>query len=177
MCRTSPLASHALLQRHICGSLRFRGSLLASSNTTTPALRHWVHCWFAEGRTSLQQCGLLSVKVGFSFARNFSFTCSAEMSVSLVIVACFAVSLWVRTAVSCDRASHSDAPFMHSTRASPRFKFSGTPSSFQQTLALLFLTLTWLRASWSAGTASTQTCAQRSTGLLVWWSLHALYVF
>ena len=45
-------------------------------------------CWFAVGalaprEVGLQQCGLLSLGIGFSFARYFSFTCTAEMSVSL----------------------------------------------------------------------------------------------
>ena len=44
--------------------------------------------WFAVGalvprKRSLQQCVLLTMRTGFSFACNFSYTCSAEMSVPL----------------------------------------------------------------------------------------------
>ena len=44
--------------------------------------------WFAVGalvprKRSLQQCVLLTMRTGFSFSRNFSYTCSAEMSVPL----------------------------------------------------------------------------------------------
>ena len=64
----------------LCGSLRFQHHY--------SALRHFVIVCFAEGALvprirSLQQCILLTMRTGFSFACYFSFTCSAEMSVSL----------------------------------------------------------------------------------------------
>ena len=69
----------------LCGSLRFRGSLLLPP---TPLLSILRDCCFAVGalipRTgSLQQRVLLTMRIGFSFARYFFFTCSAEMSASL----------------------------------------------------------------------------------------------
>ena len=87
-------------------------------------------CCFADSALapregSLQQRGLLSVRIGCSFARYFSFTCSAEMSVTLVIV-CFAVSVALRSAaiarliltlLSCTRLVPTCSPC---TRASPR---------------------------------------------------------
>ena len=121
MCCTSPLASGALLQRHF---VVVHDSVVCFWPPPTPLLSiaPLRDCWFAAGaldprESSLQQRALLSLKIGFSFARYVSFTCSAEMSVSLVIVACFAVSFALRSA-----AIARDASFLHCTRASPRFK-------------------------------------------------------
>ena len=77
----------------------------------------WVHSLHG----SSQKRGLLSVNIGFSFAH----CCSAEMSVSLVIVASFAVSFALRSApiarliltlLSCTRLVPTLIPC---TRASP----------------------------------------------------------
>ena len=67
MCRTSPLAAGALLQRHFVAVF---DSVVRFRPPSTPLL---------------------------NIARGFSFTCSAEMSATLVTVACFAVSFELRT--------------------------------------------------------------------------------
>ena len=155
MCCTSPLASGALLQLHF---LVVYDSVVRCWPPPTPLLSiaPLRDCWFAVGvlaprEGSLQQRGLLSVRIGLSFARYFSSTCSAEMSVSLVIVACFAVSFALRSAalarlvltlLSCIARGRPHA-----------LEFCCIQSFFPSLLQLLFsLTLTWLRASWSTGT-------------------------
>ena len=84
----------------------------------------------APRRRSLLQGGLLSWRIGISvrslgrfsdpcvsFSRCFSFTCLAEMSLSLCFVACFTASYGaanpLRTVISCDRASCSDVFLLH----------------------------------------------------------------
>ena len=123
-------------------------------------------CWFAVGalapwESSLQRHSLLSVRIGFSFARYFSITCSPEMSVSLVIVACFAVS--------CDRASYSDASFLHCTRASPRFKFCCAQSFFRVKPSLSAFTFATVFGFVHRGQLDSDMCARidRSTRLVV----------
>ena len=70
-----------------CGSLRFRGSLL-SPPTPLRSIGPLRDCCFAVDALaprigSLQERVLLTMRIGFSFARYFFFTCSAAMSVSL----------------------------------------------------------------------------------------------
>ena len=120
MCCTTPLASGALLQRHFVAVYH---SVVRFWPPPTPLLSiaPLRDCWFAVGalapRGSSQQRGLLSVRIGFSFARYFFSTCSAEMSVSLVIVSCFAVSFALRSAATARLIL--TAPFLHCTRALP----------------------------------------------------------
>ena len=70
-----------------CGSLRFRGSLL-SPPTPLRSIGPLRDCCFAVDALaprigSLQERVLLTMRIGFSFARYFFLTCSAAMSVSL----------------------------------------------------------------------------------------------
>ena len=76
--RTSPLASGAVLQRHFVVVF---DSVVRFWPPPTPLLSiaPLRDCWFAVGalapqESSLQQRGLLSVRIGFSFARYFSLT-------------------------------------------------------------------------------------------------------
>ena len=153
------MLSGALLQRHFAVVY---DSMVRFWPPPTPLLSiaPLRDCWFAVDalaprESGLQQRGLLSVRISFSFARCFSFTCSAEMSVSLTIVVCIAVS----------------SGFATLSAAIARLVLTNlswhTVIFLQLLLFFFWLTLTWLRAS-------TQ---QRSTGLHVWWSLHALYLF
>ena len=66
----------------LCGGLRLRGPLLASSTTAQHCA---TSCLLVRGRRtrSLPQRVLLTMRIGSSFARYFSFTCSAEMFVPL----------------------------------------------------------------------------------------------
>ena len=71
----------------LCGSLRLRGSRL-SPPTSQLSIKPLRDCCFAVDALvpragSLQRRALLTMRIGFSFARYFFFTCSAEMSVSL----------------------------------------------------------------------------------------------
>ena len=71
----------------LCGSLRLRGSLL-SPPTSLLSIEPLRDCCFEADALvpqigSLQQRVLLTMRIGFSSARYFFFTCSAEMSVSL----------------------------------------------------------------------------------------------
>ena len=71
----------------LCGSLRLRGSLL-SPPTSLLSIEPLRDCCFEEDALvpqigSLQQRVLLTMRIGFSSARCFFFTCTAEMSVSL----------------------------------------------------------------------------------------------
>ena len=131
MCRTSPLASGPFLQRNF---VVVYDSVVRFWPPSTPLLSiaPLRDCWFAVGALapqegSLQQRSLQSVRIGFSFARYFSFARSAEISVSL-----WSSSPVSRTAVSCDRASYSDAPFLHASCS------NGRPHGFELCCAQSF---------------------------------------
>ena len=167
----------------LCGSLRLRGSLL-SPPTPPLSIKPLRDCPFAVGALvprigSLRQRVLLTMTIGFSFARYFVFfTCSAEMSVPL-FTGCVhphtgfhrglrnGVRLSMTDAICCDRSSCS-AEFLALLRccavvlwrcgaAVSLARLCGSPHisefchDFVRVLQFSW-TLTWLRASCSAGT-------------------------
>ena len=151
MCRTSPLASGALLQRHF---VVVYDSMVRFWPPPTPLLSvaPLRDCWLAVGalgpqEDSLQQRDLLSVRIGSFFARYFSFTCSAEMSVSLTIVVCFAMSFGFALLSAVSRLVLT----LLSCIARGRAHASNSAVYRLAAASLFLLTLTWLRASWSAG--------------------------
>ena len=129
----------------LCGSLRLRGSLL-SPPTSLLSIEPLRDCWFAADALvprigSLHQRVLLTMRIGFSFARYFFFACSAELSVSLCtgcvhphevrvfiaasdsgqpshtryrrLLRCVGWCASIRTAVSCDRSSCAAVSLAH----------------------------------------------------------------
>ena len=151
--------------------------------TPLPSIAPLRDCWFAVGALapregSLQQRNLLSVRNSCSFARYFSFTCSAVMSVSLAIRRL--LRSVIRTAVSCDRASYSDAFFLAFHSGVPTLLKSAYASCEASELlspgnvALSLFDFDLASCFVVSGHHSTETCAQGSTGLHVWWSLLAL---
>ena len=134
VCDLSHLCAARGLLQAACSSSITSGSRLAPP-TPPLSIAPLRDRWFAVGalaprRRSLLQRGLLSWRTGISvrslgcfsdpcvsFSRCFSFTCLAEMSLSLCFVACFTASYGaanpLRTVISCDRASCSDVFLLH----------------------------------------------------------------
>ena len=134
MCRTSPLATGALLQRHF---VVVYDSVVRFWPLPTPLLSiaPLRDCWFAvgvldpqEGR--LQQRGVLSVRIGLNLSHATSPSrarLKCLRAVSTLIVKVFHRGLEIgylrllrsvmRTAVRYDSASYSDASFLHCSHA------------------------------------------------------------
>ena len=87
--------------------------------------------------------------VSLSFACYFSFTCSAEVSVSLISLVCFAVSYGFAL---LSAAIARLALTLLSCNARGRLHASNSAVFRLLSAAASFFTLTWLRASWSVGT-------------------------
>ena len=153
--------------------------------------------WFAVGalaprrRSLLQRRGLLSLRTGISvwslgcfsdpcvsFSRYVSFTCLAEMSLSASSPASLCrtgrphpFALWSAAIVRLVVTFFSRPGVFEVCCAKPLFWVGPSVSAFTLAAVFLFDLASCLVVS---GHTSTQTCAQGSTGLHVWWSFHAL---